>query len=243
VFTPQIGAVDRQRLRGRTDQIAHELRDLILFGEVADGEFLGTEAELLIHFGVSRPCLREALRRLEGEGLVTVVLGAHGGVLAHTPDERTIERSVTAVLSTRRVALLDVLETRARLAAMVAGQVAMIRGRRTIVNRLRGLIPDASDELDPQEFHAANDQFERCLVVLGPSVSLSVIATTLQEVVSHAFTPAGIESTFRSVSARERVVESQGRLVQLLESGIAVEAELVWKRHLLSIGRALAKRS
>src|SRR5829696_860262 len=58
------------RTRGRTSHVVEQLRELIVRGDVTDGSFLGTEGELVKHFGLSRPSLGEALHRLEGEGLI-----------------------------------------------------------------------------------------------------------------------------------------------------------------------------
>ncbi len=61
---------------GKPKQIADELRGLIIEGRLDEGDLLGTEAELLERFEVSRPSLRESLRILEAEGLISVVRGA-----------------------------------------------------------------------------------------------------------------------------------------------------------------------
>jgi len=78
--------------REKPQQIADEVRAAIVSGELAEGDSLGREPDLVERFGVSRPSLREALRILEAEGLITVVRGARGGVVVHAPDKR-IERS------------------------------------------------------------------------------------------------------------------------------------------------------
>ena len=80
------------RSREKPEQIADELRALIVAGELEEGESLGREPDLVERFGVSRPSLREALRILEAEGLITVVRGVLGGVVAHQP-ERAHDRT------------------------------------------------------------------------------------------------------------------------------------------------------
>ena len=56
--------------RTASDEVADTLREAIIAGQFQDGEELN-QVELARHFGVSRVPVREALRRLEAEGLVT----------------------------------------------------------------------------------------------------------------------------------------------------------------------------
>ena len=78
----------QQRQREKPQQIADELRRLIIEGHLKEGDSLGHEPDLIERFGVSRPSLREALRILEAEGLISVVRGVLGGVVVHRPDHR-----------------------------------------------------------------------------------------------------------------------------------------------------------
>ncbi len=103
---------ERTRLREKPQQIADELRRLIVSGELSEGDSLGHEPELVERFGVSRPSLREALRILEAEGLISVVRGMLGGVVVHVPDERMTARTAALVLQARNVSLADVYEAR-----------------------------------------------------------------------------------------------------------------------------------
>src|SRR5262245_56278227 len=55
-----------------SQRVTNEIRDLILNGELAPGERIRQEA-LAERFGTSRIPVREALRQLESEGLVSLV--------------------------------------------------------------------------------------------------------------------------------------------------------------------------
>ncbi len=57
-------------------QVAEQIRDSIVSGHVEAGDRLPPERELCERFGVSRTVLREAIRFLEGEGLLTTRSGS-----------------------------------------------------------------------------------------------------------------------------------------------------------------------
>jgi GntR family transcriptional regulator, transcriptional repressor for pyruvate dehydrogenase complex len=51
----------------------------VLEGGLGEGDSLPTEAHMLAHDGVSRESLREGLRLLETQGLITLRRGPGGG--------------------------------------------------------------------------------------------------------------------------------------------------------------------
>src|SRR5215470_16076961 len=128
-----------KRLREKPQQIADELRALIVSGKLSEGDSLGREPELVERFGVSRPSLREALRILEAEGLISVVRGMLGGVVVHEPDRRMTARTAALVLEARNVPLADVYEARTLLEPTAVRAIAAMRSRRTAVAELRRL--------------------------------------------------------------------------------------------------------
>jgi DNA-binding FadR family transcriptional regulator len=68
------------------ESVAAELRARIL-GQGGEDYQLPTQDQLMAEFGVSHPSIREAIRILETEGLVTVRRGKVGGAQVHRPDE------------------------------------------------------------------------------------------------------------------------------------------------------------
>ena len=65
--------------------VADTLRRMIVEGQLKDGDFLPYEAELMNHFQVSRPSLREAVRVLESDRLVEVRRGSRTGARVRGP--------------------------------------------------------------------------------------------------------------------------------------------------------------
>jgi DNA-binding GntR family transcriptional regulator len=66
------GESDRIRASSVVDLAYERIRSLVLSGELAPGARLGQD-ELAERFGISRTPVREALRRLAGEGLVDIL--------------------------------------------------------------------------------------------------------------------------------------------------------------------------
>src|SRR5690349_12292270 len=127
----------RSPVREKPQMIADELRALIVGGELSEGDSLGHEPDLVERFGVSRPSLREALRILEAEGLITVVRGALGGVVVHEPNERMTARTAALVLQARNVPLADVYDARTLIEPTAVRVVAGARGRKAAATELR----------------------------------------------------------------------------------------------------------
>jgi len=76
------------------EMIASYLRGKIVRGELAEGDCLPSEVELMRQFDVSRPTLREAFRILEAESLIGVRRGSRGGAQVLEPDPAVAARHV-----------------------------------------------------------------------------------------------------------------------------------------------------
>ncbi len=78
-----IGRIERGNLH---QEVAAALRDMIVQDELPPGTRI-QEAELCLRFGISRTPLREALRILESEGLITLLPRRGAVVATPTPEE------------------------------------------------------------------------------------------------------------------------------------------------------------
>jgi GntR family transcriptional repressor for pyruvate dehydrogenase complex len=239
------GAKRTTGAREKPQQIADELRGLIVSGQLAEGDSLGHEPDLVERFGVSRPSLREALRILEAEGLITVVRGVRGGVIVHAPDQRMTARTAALLLQARNVSLADVFEARNLLEPIAARALATARGRRAAIKELRVILRDEEDAIDdPERFGVANAAFHQRLVSLAGNQTLSMVAEMLNEVVVRAVIALSRrDDVLGSPAVRRRSVRSQLRLLDLIEAGKGVEAEEHWRSHMQAIGRVMLGKS
>ncbi|WP_067670864.1 FadR/GntR family transcriptional regulator [Nocardia miyunensis] len=94
--------VDRPR-----QQVEQQLREAILTSVLPAGTRLPSETELAKEFHVSRPTVREALRALAADGLISTQRGAGGGSFVGTVDHKsfaaTLSDSMNAILKLGRV--------------------------------------------------------------------------------------------------------------------------------------------
>ncbi|MFT6773298.1 MAG: GntR family transcriptional repressor for pyruvate dehydrogenase complex [Paracoccaceae bacterium] len=107
-----------------SDLLASQLREMIVKGTLTPGAFLPTERTLVTDSGLSRTSVRDALRVLEAEGLITTKVGRSGGSMVTLPGRDAVARSVERFVRTHGIRLESLLDCRvaveptlARLAA------------------------------------------------------------------------------------------------------------------------------
>jgi GntR family transcriptional regulator, transcriptional repressor for pyruvate dehydrogenase complex len=225
---------------GKPKQIADELRALIITGGLDEGDLLGTEADLIERFEVSRPSLREALRILEAEGLISVVRGALGGVVVHRPDQRMTARAAALVLQSRSVSLADVFDASAVIEPAAARMVATSRQRQRAVAQLREVIVEQKRTLhDPIAFTNALFRFHSDIVHLAGNQTLIIISEMLNEVITRAVADVRARTRQQSSVGWRRNIRVNEQLVDLIEAGDGEGAQAHWNTHMSRLRRAL----
>lgn len=131
------------------DVVAGILRARIVEGVLPDGSRLPKQDELLREFKVSRPSLREALRILEAEGLLSVQRGNVGGAIVRAPTARSSAYMFGLVLQSRHVSLGDLADAIRNVEPLAAALCARRADRHEIVvPRLQSALKDASSAID-----------------------------------------------------------------------------------------------
>lgn len=110
-----------------SDVLASRLREQILSGKLVEGSALPVERDLASSVGLSRGTVRDALRVLEIEGLVTTRPGRAGGSFVRRPDATTLGRSLGVLIGGQGVRYRSLLEIRDALEPAAAGLAATNR--------------------------------------------------------------------------------------------------------------------
>ncbi|SDG32344.1 FadR/GntR family transcriptional regulator [Sulfitobacter delicatus] len=116
---PKLKIKKRQTL---ADQLYGQVLEQIVSNKLAQGEKLPSEHQIATAFGVSRPVVREALRKLQEDGLVEARRGV-GTFVRRRPSEKLIEYTTAgsvAGLMRAMEARITVEKATARMAALRA---------------------------------------------------------------------------------------------------------------------------
>ena len=234
------GGVPGLRQPRLAEMIAAILRDRMLSGEIEDGGELPKQELLLEEFQVSVPSLREALRILETEGLITVRRGNRGGAVVHLPKVHSAAYMLGLVLQTRDVGLVDLGEALRHLEPVCAALCCELEDRgETIVPRLWEIhertVAAVDDEL---EFVRFSRQFHDALVDGCGNETMIVLVGTLERLWSaqeQAWAErASQEGLFPGKQVRTSGLRAHEKLIGLIEAGDVDRVSRFARKHLES---------
>jgi len=171
----------------KTAEIVVDLiRGRIVRGELKEGDFLPPESQLMATHGISRPTLREAVRVLEAEGLISVTRGSRTGAQIHRPRVASVSRYAGFVLQAQGTTIADIYDARLAIEPLLARRLAEQRPEGA-VNRLRAeadRLTVMTEEGRYIDFMIALTAFHRLLVELSGNRTLLLLTEVLQGVLA-----------------------------------------------------------
>jgi DNA-binding FadR family transcriptional regulator len=222
--------------RTASENVAEEIRRQIATGALAPGDMLPAEHALLERFGVARPTMREALRIVESDGLITILRGVNGGAKVREPDLATLARRAGLHLQMRGVHMADLMEA-LRVVQPGAVKLAATAATPAQVTELRAQVDEVAKADSVSEFTDAASEFLRQLMHASGNQTLAFLSNLIDQLV-HAETLAYAAEHVTEVDPdterefRTWCVDQYTRLVDLIEGGEGDKAEALWRRHL-----------
>ena len=200
------------------EQALSALRKAITTGQIQPGTHL-VETELSEALQISRGTLREAMRQLQQEGLISA--GARGRLSVRHLDTKEIR---------------DIFGVRAALEALAASELASRPDRADVVAELRGAVEDmerwaASNLEDRIE---ADLRFHRTLCRLSGNETLMHSWSSLEGSIRMSIMYAGVERALKNMDAKRHL-----EIVDAIESGDGVAAADAVRAHMAGAASVL----
>ncbi len=212
------------------EDVARELRGLIVSGQLAPGERLQPEVVLAEQFGVSRATIREALRLCAGQHLIWTAEGSTGGSFVARPDSGRVSESLRSGLDllmiAQQISLDELFEMRVLL-EVPAARLAALRRTDVELARLAESSPVELLELSPDDQFSYNEEFHSILIEASNNVLLSIAARPIFIVLQRNLVRSDLDPRFHRA-----INEHHHQIAAAVEQGDASAAESRMLEHL-----------
>lgn len=204
--------IDNPNLRGQTYKI---LKNMIITRELLPGKKI-IEETLAQEIGVSRTPIREALFRLEHEGIVKIIPRRGAFVVKPSKDN-----------------IIEVLQIREVLEALIVRLVTPILDKADI-RELRHCLEKLSDTPEEErhviEYNDSELEFHGLLLKRCPSQMLR----QMMEMVNSRLQIIRLRTVVLPGRAQKSLIE-HADILRMIEEGNAEEAEMLMRKHMVSV--------
>jgi DNA-binding FadR family transcriptional regulator len=199
-----------------------------LSGDVAIGSYLPSERELVGQTGLSRGSIREALRKLEAQGLVSTRRGRQGGNVATLPGQEAVSRFLEVFIRGQRVQFRSLLETQAAIEPTLARLAAINRTARELAI-LEQITADAEAALDDRRrFLIENVHWHNAVATASHNELLAAFVLSI----SKAIHDATAVDNFASLDIRRQSLADHRKILRAIKAGDGDAAFRRMERHI-----------
>lgn len=229
------------------EAIAADLRQRILQSDQTDIP-LPRQEDLVREYGVSGPSVREALRILEAEGLITVRRGKFGGAFVHKPDWSSAAFAVALSMQGQGVRLSDLAASLVILEPMCVAECAARPDRHTtIVPALRENLAENEGVVGIGDQYSAHARVFHEIIVSGlQNQSLRLVVRTLSAVwtIQEKTWAQSVKATaqYPGEDQQRESLRTHQVLAKLIDEGDAEAARQLAEKHVRATQKIVLDR-
>lgn len=229
--------VEDVRLPKLSHLVASKLRDQIVSGKLKPGSLLLPETQMVERFNVSRPTVREAMRILEAESLISIGRGMRRGAIVRGPNIGKAIEFTSFMLVSEGVTMSDMHEARMFMELPIIRRLQGEALEKAAVE-LRECVDDMTANHKKKNYVAVvagTNRFHEALVRASGNKTMTLISAMLQSVSDEAYSV--VISTDGDASRAldrnlEKTIAGYEGLCDLLAKGKSAEAAAFWNTYM-----------
>ena len=197
------------------ERVAQEIIQEIVDRGLAPGHRLEPEAIMVQRYGVARGTLREALRLLEVQGLLSIRPGPGGGAVVGEVDTRNFARTTSLFLQMSGARIRAIVEARVVLEPVFARQAAVNKDR-LVIEGLQRVVDESMtvDLRDDRAYLRMSAAFHSAVARGSGNQLLDLFGSTLTELFSRR-----VNSTLIPPGRRDKLRAHHAEIVAAIAAG------------------------
>ena len=222
-----LSAREGPRTLKTSEIVAQRIVGDIVQGNLQIGDRLPPESDMVSQYGVSRESVREGLRLLEVQGLITLRRGPGGGPVVASVDPRNLARTSTLYFHLAGANYSELFETWLLFEPAVVRQVTETVDRATKKQALAPFLPDYDPDLERDRFMSRSNGFHAVISTLGGNRVLTMILQSLSHIV--------VEHIVRDLdplNERQEISDDHVLIAQAMIDGRATRAQRLMTEHI-----------
>ena len=167
--------------RKLSDQVFDRLREMIASGQLAPGDYLPSERELMKKFGVGRPAVREALQLMQTRGLIQISHGERSRVNKLTAGAafQQVDEIAKMLLSSEPSNLAHLKQLR-RIFELGVVKLAAQKCTPQDISDLRNLVAEQRGNIgDPRAFIQSDIRFHARIAEISANPLLEAVSEAM----------------------------------------------------------------
>lgn len=220
---------------------ARRIEDEIIARKWPIGEVIGSEADLMARYEVSRAVLREAVRLVEHHGAARMRRGPSGGLVVQAPDVTAAVAAVVLYLEQADTSVDDLLYAR-RILEPVAAGLASERISEAGIERLRGVLAAETSLTSQQRLATEHNVFHLASAELSGNPTLALFIEILAELTARYAVAQASRTKRDTATVAEAVGTAHESISNAIIAGDAATAMHRADRHLAAVQEFLTSR-
>lgn len=213
--------------------IARQIEEAILSGELKPHDRLPSERELQQLFGVGRASVREAVRILESNGMLEVRTGAlSGGIFVKPLTTATTVDGLQRLFLVEQISEKELIEYRVALESITVYWAAM-RATEEDIQDIAQIIEAMEQESNWKQFHDADLEFHLAVARAAKNrinmLVMLAIRQTLLRIMQEAFA-----NIMERSQVRNTLINEHKKILTLIKNKDGEEAKRIMTDHITS---------